>query len=70
MNEFKKSDLDLCPHSNLAFQHRWHGLPLEGCGGSHLNANDAKTLAKPISSEKKNLESLKLQYSMWRNLFG
>jgi hypothetical protein len=42
------TDLDFCPHSSPAHQHRWHGLPVSGCGGSHLNAYEAKRAAKPF----------------------
>jgi hypothetical protein len=42
------TDLDFCPHSPLTHQHRWHGLPVSGCGGSHLTPDEAKAAAKPF----------------------
>lgn len=41
-------DLDYCPHSATFYQHGWHGLPVKGCGGSHLDEQEARRLAKPF----------------------
>jgi hypothetical protein len=40
------NELDMCPHSDATYHHRWHGLPVKGCGGSHLAEDDARRLAK------------------------
>lgn len=50
----ERNDLESCPHSGDTYSHRWHGLPLKGCGGSHLSLDEAKKTAKPFegSDEK------------------
>lgn len=66
----KNSDLDLCPHSGATYSHRWHGLPLEGCGGSHLDADDAKRSAKPFVSKTptRNLDGMNLNLALWNEI--
>lgn len=74
-NPFPRSELDVCPHSEM-YTHKWHGLPTKGCGGSHLDKDEAKKLAKPFdaSDEKypsrRDLDSLNLNLSIWREILG
>lgn len=71
-----RNDLDQCPHSATFYPHRWHGLPMKGCGGSHLSLDEAKKLAKPLDANDEkylsvgsSLESVNLRY-LWESLLG
>lgn len=72
----KLGDLDKCPHSAILYPHRWHGLPMKGCGGSHLSVDEAKRLAKPFEandekylSKDSSLGSINLRY-FWESVLG
>jgi hypothetical protein len=72
----KLGDLDKCPHSAILYPHRWHGLPMKGCGGSHLSVDDAKKLAKPFEANDEkylsrggSLDSVNLRY-FWESVLG
>ena len=69
-----QDSLDQCPHSKELHSHRWHGLPVKGCGGSHLSLEEAKRKAKPFEanddkyvSKTSNFESLNLRY-FWESI--
>jgi hypothetical protein len=71
-----RNDLDQCPHSATFYPHRWHGLPMKGCGGSHLSVDEAKKLAKPFEANDEkyvsasgSLDSVNLRY-FWESVLG